>query len=53
MKMIVLNKWNNKIYEVISENGNEVELRRCADNSCFTIAKSEYAFSYKPFQIKN
>lgn len=51
--MMVQNKWNNKIYEVIFENGNEVELRRCADNSCFTIAKSEYAFSYKPFQIKN
>lgn len=51
--MIVLNKWNNKVYEVISQDENKVELRRCADNSCFTIAKSEYAFSYKPFQIKN
>lgn len=26
---MVKNKWNNKVYEVISQNGNEVELRRC------------------------
>lgn len=46
----VINKWNGGLYEVINESGNEVELRRCSDGVTLIIAKSEYAFSYKPFK---
>lgn len=44
--MVVKNKWNGGLYEVINESSNEVELKRCSDSSTFTIAKSEYTFSY-------
>ena len=47
---VVKNKWNGGLYEVIKETANEIELRRCSDNATFTIAKSEYNFSYKPFK---
>lgn len=49
---IVKNKWNGRLYEVVSESGNNVELKRCSDGSTFTIAKSEYTFSYKPYNEK-
>lgn len=43
--MLVLNKWNKKIYKVIEVTDKEVSLER-EDGSKFTIAKSEYFFSY-------
>ena len=43
--MIVQNKWNGKIYTVISI-GNTVKLRR-QDNTEFEIQKSEYHFNYR------
>ena len=46
--MTVKNKWNNRLYEVINDFGNKIELRRCSDGSIFTIDKSEYIFSYQP-----
>lgn len=45
--MIVKNKWNGGLYQVVDQTANEVVLKRCSDNSTFTIAKSEYVFSYK------
>ena len=39
------NKWNGKIYSVISEGENNVTLER-EDGSQFTIQKKEYFFSY-------
>lgn len=47
---IVINKWNSKLYEVVNESGNNIDLKRCSDGVTFTIAKSEYTFSYKPFK---
>ena len=44
----VINKWNGGLYEVVKDSGNNVELKRCSDGATLTIAKSEYAFSYKP-----
>ena len=50
--MIVINKWNNKLYKVLKDSGNDVELERCSDKTSFTISKSEYNFSYKPYKQK-
>lgn len=43
--MLVRNKWNKKIYKVISESEGKVMLER-GDGSQFEIAKSEFNFSY-------
>ena len=43
--MLVRNKWNNKMYEVLEITDKNVALRR-EDGSQFTIQKSEYFFSY-------
>ena len=43
--MLVRNKWNKKIYKVISESEGKVMLER-RDGSQFEIAKSEFNFSY-------
>lgn len=45
---IVKNKWNGGLYEVVTDSGKNVELKRCSDGVTLTIAKSEFAFSYKP-----
>ena len=43
--MLVRNKWNNKMYEVLEITDKNVTLQR--DNgSQFTIQKSEYFLSY-------
>ena len=47
--MIVKNKWNRGLYEVVDDSKNEIVLKRLSDNTTFTIAKSEYIFSYKPY----
>lgn len=49
----VINKWNGGLYEVVNDSGNNVELKRDSDGVTFTIAKSEYIFSYKPSDEKN
>lgn len=46
--MTVQNKWNGNFYEVVDDSRNEVVLKRLTDGVTFTIAKSEYVFSYKP-----
>lgn len=46
--MIVKNKWNGGLYEVVDDSRSEIVLKRLSDNTNITIAKSEYAFSYKP-----
>lgn len=43
--MLVRNKWNDKMYEVLEITDKNVTLRR-EDGSQFTIQKSEYSFSY-------
>lgn len=43
--MLVRNKWNNKMYEVLEITDKNVTLQR-EDGSQFTIWKSEYFFSY-------
>ena len=45
--MTVKNKWNGGLYEVVDNSKNEVVLKRLSDGNTFTIAKSEYTFSYK------
>ncbi len=50
--MIVINKWNGKLYKILNESGNEVELERCSDEATVTITRSEYNFSYKPYKQK-
>ena len=49
-KKMTVNKWNGSLYEVVKETGKEIELKRCSDGNVFSILKSEYAFSYKPFK---
>lgn len=43
--MLVRNKWNKKIYKVISESEGKVMLER-EDGSQFEISESEFNFSY-------
>lgn len=43
--MLVRNKWNGKMYEVLEITDKNVTLQR-VDGSQFTILKSEYFFSY-------
>ena len=43
--MKVKNRWNNRFYKVILLTDKEVTLQR-ENGSKFTIAKSEYSFSY-------
>jgi len=50
--MIVINKWNGKLYKILKDSGNNIELERCSDSVVFTISKSEYNFSYKPLNKK-
>lgn len=50
--MIVINKWNGKLYKVLNDSGNNIELERCSDKMKLSISKSEYIFSYKPYKQK-
>ena len=43
--MLVRNKWNKKLYKVISDTGSEVTLER-EDGSQFTIQKKEFYVNY-------
>ena len=44
--MTAINKWNTKVYTVLSMSVNTVELQR-PDGSEFEIQKSEFYFNYK------
>ena len=44
--MTVKNKWNNKLYTVLSMSGGMVKLQR-TDGSVFEIQKAEYYFNYR------
>ena len=44
--MTAINKWNGKVYTVLSMSVNTVELQR-PDGSEFEIQKSEFYFNYK------
>lgn len=50
--MIVINKWNGKLYKILNDSGNNIELERCSDKVVISISKSEYLFSYKPYKQK-
>lgn len=50
--MIVINKWNGKLYKILKDSGNNIELERCSDKVIISISKSEYTFSYKPYKQK-
>lgn len=43
--MLVRNKWNRQLYEVLEIENGKVTLRR-ADGSTFTIAEKEYLANY-------
>ena len=43
--MLVRNKWNGKIYTVVTQTEDHVILRR-ESGTTFTIAKKEFNFSY-------
>ena len=43
--MLVRNKWNNKMYEVLEITDKNVTLQR-EEGRQFTVQKSEYFFSY-------
>lgn len=43
--MTAVNKWNKKKYKVVNVTENNVTLER-TDGSTFTIAKSEFNFTY-------
>lgn len=43
--MKVRNKWNGKMYSVVSDTDKDITLER-EDGSRFTITKSEYRFTY-------
>lgn len=44
--MMVQNKWNLKLYEVVKKDGSKVTLKR-TDGSEFKIALSEFKSSYR------
>lgn len=50
--MTARNKWNGGLYEVMSEAGKTVTLKRCSDGKVFEIEKSEFNFSYKNLDMK-
>ena len=52
--MMAINKWNGKVYTVLSESVKTFELQR-ADGSEFEIQKSEFYFNYKAIEegVKN
>lgn len=53
--MIAKNKWNGKLYTVVSMSVNTVELQR-SDGSEFEILKSEFYFNYRVIEeeeVKN
>lgn len=43
--MLVRNKWNRKLYEVMAIENGKVILRR-TDGTVFTIAEKEYVINY-------
>ena len=49
---MIKNKWTGKLYEVVKDDGAVITLEDCLDNRVFTIAKSEFNFSYKPYNKK-
>ena len=52
MIMILKNKWNGRLYELVEDKGNVVTLKRCKDEKLITISKKEVLFSYKEFKDK-
>ena len=52
--MMAINKWNCKVYTVLSESVKTFELQR-SDGSEFEIQKSEFYFNYKVIEegVKN
>lgn len=52
--MMAVNKWNGKVYTVLSESVKTFELQR-SDGSEFEIQKSEFYFNYKVIEegVKN
>ena len=52
--MMAINKWNGKVYTVLSESVKTFELQR-ADGSEFEVQKSEFYFNYKVIEegVKN
>lgn len=50
--MLVLNKWNGRTYKVLEVKDGTVTLER-DDKSTFSIAKSEYFFSYSEKRLKS
>lgn len=47
--MTFVNKWNNGIYSLVSDNGATVTLKR-QDGTELTIQKSELNFSYRKIE---
>lgn len=41
----VINKWNGGTYEVVSDEGTKITLKR-DDGTLFTIAKTDFNFCY-------
>lgn len=41
----VTNKWNGRMYEVVSDEGTKITLKR-DDGTLFTIAKTDFNFCY-------
>lgn len=50
--MQAINKWNGKLYTVLSMSVNAVELQR-SDGSEFKIQKSEFYFNYREEEVEN
>lgn len=43
----VINKWNNKVYQLMSVENDKATLRR-TDGSIFVITMTDYRFNYRP-----
>ena len=52
--MMAINKWNDKVYAVLSESVKTFELQRAGGSKC-EIQKSEFYFNYKVIEegVKN
>lgn len=52
MIMILKNKWNGQLYEVVEDKGDTVILKKCKNEKVFTVSKKKVLKSYKTYQDK-
>lgn len=52
MIMILKNKFNGRLFELVEDKGDLVVLKRCKDEKIITISKKKFLRFYKNYQDK-